>query len=149
MRRSHNQRTFWGNTGIGCYIHPGISVNTYRRVVVPRQHGWQMMIESVGCPRRASRAVNDDIAFYYSHHQNIRCSTLCFGYKHTPTETYRPIFTFTRSHHMGRLCATLPREVISFRQRWSRKHRNMVRSVLALVLALPIDIVHLIATLAY
>lgn len=145
----HNQRIFWGNTTMGCYICPGISVNTYRKIVVPRTQGWHMVVKSVGCPNRARRTVEEDMAFYYRH-RGLVCSDLCFGYNHSPTGSFRPIFTYTYSKRMGQLCAALPREVAKQKRRWARDRRAMVRVVLGGgLVALPMELIRLIARLAY
>ena len=108
-----------------------------------------MVIKAVECPRRASRTVNDDIAFYHCH-RGLMCSDLCFGYNHAGTKIFRPIFTYTHSQRMGRLCSVLPQEVAKHKRRWARDRRAMVRFVLGRgLLALPTELVLLIARLAY
>ena len=145
---SHNQRVFWGTTAIGDYVFPGISVNTYRKFIVPRSHGWRMVLRAVECPHRARRAVDRSEAFYHSH-RGLLCADLCFGYTHTHSGSYLPIFTYERSRRVGQLCTALPIEVAKRIRKWARTRRVMVRETLCDLPHMPVEMIRIIAAFAY
>ena len=126
----------------------GISVNTYRKFIVPRSHGWRMVLRAVECPHRARRAVDRSEAFLpQPQGSSLRRPVLWIH-----AYSLRIVFAYIhlrKKSESGSVVHGASVEVAKRIRKWARTRRVMVRKTLCDLPHMPAEMIRIIAAFAY